>query len=123
MLEILKQSSRPELINSIDETFVFHQLTRKQLGGIIKIQLRLFRKRLDERGLMLNITDKAIEQLCDEGFDSQFGARPLKRVIQHRLENPIATGILSGTYDDGDTITVDVKNGDLTLSNTTNSND
>ncbi len=123
VLKILKHSLRPELINRIDETVVFHQLTREQLSGIIEIQLRLLRKRLDERGLMLNITDKAIEQLCDEGYDPQFGARPLKRVIQHRLENPIATGILSGTYDDGDTITVDVKNGDLTLSNTTNSND
>ncbi len=115
VLEILKHSLRPELINRIDETVVFHQLTRAQLGGIIEIQLRLLRKRLGDRGLSLTITEEAVKQLCDEGYDTQFGARPLKRVIQHRLENPIANGILSGTYSDGDTIEVGVNNGDLTF--------
>jgi ATP-dependent Clp protease ATP-binding subunit ClpB len=122
VLEILKHSLRPELINRIDETVVFHQLTREQLSGIIKIQLRLLRKRLDERGLSLHITNEAVEQLCDEGYDPQFGARPLKRVIQHRLENPIATGILSGEYESGDTIMVDTDNGYLTFTNSARSN-
>ena len=113
VLEIVKHSLRPELINRIDETVVFHQLTREQLGGIIEIQLRLLRARLDARGLTLNITDEALETLCDEGYDPQFGARPLKRVIQQRLENTIATGILSGEYEPGDTIDVLEKDGEL----------
>ena len=115
VLEILKHSLRPELLNRIDETVVFHQLTREHLGGIIDIQLRLLQARLEERGLSLCITDGAIEQLCDEGYDPQFGARPLKRVIQHRIENPIATSILSGDYEAGDTIQVDESDGELTF--------
>ena len=122
VLEILKHSLRPELINRIDETVVFHQLTREQLEGIIEIQLRLLRGRLEHKGLALTITRHATKALCDEGYDPQFGARPLKRVIQHRLENPIARGILNGEYESGDTIEVDVIDGDLTFANSNNSN-
>ena len=113
VLEILKRSLRPELINRIDETIVFHQLTREQLSGIIEIQLHLLRGRLADRGLCIDLMPEAIEALCDEGYDPQFGARPLKRVIQTRLENPIATGILNGNYESGDSIEVQEKNGDL----------
>ncbi|MDG1136611.1 MAG: AAA family ATPase, partial [Phycisphaerales bacterium] len=113
VLEILKRSLRPELINRIDETIVFHQLTREQLSGIIEIQLHLLRGRLADRGLCIDLTPEAIEALCDEGYNPQFGARPLKRVIQTRLENPIATGILNGDYESGDSIEVQEKNGDL----------
>ena len=123
VLEILKHSMRPELINRIDETVVFHQLTREQLEGIIEIQLRLLRGRLEHKGLALTITRHATKALCDEGYDPQFGARPLKRVIQHRLENPIARGILNGEYESGDTIEVDVIDGDLTFANSNNSNE
>ena len=119
VLEILKHALRPELINRIDETIVFHQLSREQLGGIIEIQLSLLRERLAERGLSLEISRKATEALCDEGYDPQFGARPLKRVIQHRLENPIATGILSSEYESGDTIEVQEKDGDLSFTKAT----
>ena len=113
VLKILKHSLRPELLNRIDETVVFHQLTREQLSSIIAIQIRLLRSRLDARGLTLNITAEALEALGDEGYDPQFGARPLKRVIRRRLENPIATGILSGEYEQGDTIKVHEKDGEL----------
>ena len=102
---------------------VFHQLTREQLEGIIEIQLRLLRGRLEHKGLALTITRHATKALCDEGYDPQFGARPLKRVIQHRLENPIARGILNGEYESGDTIKVDVIDGDLTFANSNNSNE
>lgn len=122
VLEILKHSLRPELINRIDETVVFHQLTREQLGGIIDIQLRLLRGRLAERGLALTISLEAIEALCDEGYDPHFGARPLKRVIQHQIENPIATGILNGTYEDGDTIEVGLQGSDITFAKATKPN-
>jgi len=107
VLGILKQSLRPELINRIDDTVVFHQLTKEELGGIVEIQIRHLKRRLEERGLSLDISDKAMAALCDEGYDPQFGARPLKRVIQNKVENPIATGILQGQYASGRTIRID----------------
>ena len=104
--EMLKQHLRPELINRIDDTVIFQQLGREQLAGIVGIQLALLRGRLAERELHIEITDDAMKALAAEGFDPQFGARPLKRVIQQRIENPIATRILSGHYEPGDTIVV-----------------
>ncbi len=92
---------------------MFHQLTRKQLGGIVEIQLRNLKTRLADRGLSLTISNEALTALCDEGYDPQFGARPLKRVIQHKLENPIATGILQGDYEAGDTIEVGYSGNEL----------
>ncbi len=106
--ELLKQHLRPELINRIDDTVIFHQLGREQLAGIVDIQLELVRRRLAERELGIEISDEALKALAAEGFDPQFGARPLKRVIQQRVENPIATRILSGAYEEGDTILVTV---------------
>ena len=106
VLVILKQSMRPELINRIDDTVVFEQLSREQLRHIIEIQLQQLNARLGQRGLTLEVEKSALKALCDEGYDPQFGARPLKRVIQHRIENPIATGILQGDYELNDTIYV-----------------
>ncbi len=116
VLGILKHSLRPELINRIDDTIVFHQLTREQLGGIVEIQLRHLKTRLADRGLSLSISGEAVTALCDEGYDPQFGARPLKRVIQHKLENPIALGILQGRYEAGDTIEVGYSDDELVFS-------
>jgi len=104
---LLKKHLRPELINRIDETVIFHQLGKEQLAGIVEIQADLLRKRLADRGLSLEITPHAAKALADEGYDPQFGARPLKRVFQQRLENQIAARILAGEYVDGDTIRVD----------------
>jgi ATP-dependent Clp protease ATP-binding subunit ClpB len=105
--ELLKQHLRPELINRIDDTIIFEALSKKQLASIVSIQLGLLRGRLRERGLGLDVTDPAIERLASEGYEPQFGARPLKRVIQQRIENPIASRILAGEYAEGDTITID----------------
>ncbi|MHC4870015.1 MAG: ATP-dependent chaperone ClpB, partial [Planctomycetota bacterium] len=80
---------------------------REQLAGIVEIQADLLRKRLADRGLSLEITPHAAKALADEGYDPQFGARPLKRVFQQRLENQIAARILAGEFVDGDTIRVD----------------
>ena len=102
----VKKHMRPELINRIDEQVIFHQLTRADLSGIVEIQLTNLRRRLEERKITLNITPGAIEALANEGYDPQFGARPLKRVIQQRLENPLATQILSGKCPPGTTVTV-----------------
>jgi ATP-dependent Clp protease ATP-binding subunit ClpB len=103
----LKKHLRPELLNRIDEKVIFHQLTRKDLSGIVEIQLRSLRKRLEERKLELVLTPKAVEELANEGYDPQYGARPLKRVIQQRLENPLAAKILAGDLKPGSTVTVD----------------
>ncbi|MBC8310244.1 MAG: ATP-dependent chaperone ClpB [Planctomycetes bacterium] len=116
VLGILKRSMRPELINRIDDTIVFHQLTQEQLGGIVEIQLRHLKTRLADRGISLIVSDEATAALCEEGYDPQFGARPLKRVIQHKLENAIALGILQGDYEAGDTIEVGYSGDNLVFS-------
>jgi|LauGreDrversion4_2_1035121.scaffolds.fasta_scaffold49699_2 ATP-dependent Clp protease ATP-binding subunit ClpB len=103
----LKKHLRPELINRIDETVIFHQLTRKDLAGIVDIQLANLRRRLADRKLSLELTPKAVDALADEGYDPQFGARPLKRVVQQRLENPLAEKILGGECPPGSTVSVD----------------
>jgi len=107
MRDLLKKALRPELLNRIDETVVFHQLTREQLRGIVEIQLKSLRTRLADRGLSLDVTDEALKALAAEGYDPQFGARPLKRVIQQRIENEIASKILAGEFAPGDTIRAD----------------
>ncbi len=119
MLELLKRTLRPELLNRIDETVVFHQLSRDQLADILEIQLSHLRSRLADRGISLELTDEAVSLICDEGFDPQFGARPLKRVIQQRLENPIATGILAGEFDAGDMVMVSSAGSDLLVAKAT----
>jgi ATP-dependent Clp protease ATP-binding subunit ClpB len=102
---------RPELLNRIDEVVVFHQLQKEALGSIVEIQLSRLRKRLAERGISLDITDAAKLQLASEGWDPVFGARPLKRTIQQRIENAMATRILSGEFGDGDAVRVDWNGG------------
>ncbi len=100
---------RPELLNRIDETVVFHPLKREQLAGIVDIQLSRLRSRLTERGMKIELTEESKHQLAEEGWDPAYGARPLKRTIQQRIENPLATRILQGEFGDGDTIKVNVQ--------------
>ncbi|MSR44202.1 MAG: ATP-dependent chaperone ClpB [Phycisphaerales bacterium] len=112
---LLKKALRPELINRIDETVVFQQLDRSHLAGIVGIQLERLRRRLVQRGIGLTISPAAVAALATEGFDPQFGARPLKRVIQQRIENEIAAGILGGKFGDHDTVRVDYAGKSFTL--------
>jgi ATP-dependent Clp protease ATP-binding subunit ClpB len=105
---LLKDHFRPEFLNRIDETIVFHPLDKKQIEKIVDVQLDLLRKRLSLRNLHLNLTEEARALLAEEGYDPAFGARPLKRVIQQRIENALASRILSGEFSDGDTIDVSV---------------
>ncbi len=105
--EALKQSFKPEFLNRIDETIIFHTLTQDNLSKIVDIQLRNLIARLKDRHLTVEFTDRARKQLIDEGYDPSFGARPLKRVIQQRLENPLAHELLAGKFAEGDTIRVD----------------
>ncbi len=112
---LLKKSLRPELINRIDDIVIFHALTREQLGSIAEIQLGNLRRRLTARGMQLGVSQAASLALASEGYDPQFGARPLKRVIQQRIENPLASKILSGEFADGDTVKVDYQGKSFTF--------
>jgi ATP-dependent Clp protease ATP-binding subunit ClpB len=105
---LLKDQFRPEFLNRIDEIILFHALGREQLDKIVDVQLVHLRKRLATRGLKLAMDEKARHLLSEEGYDPQYGARPLKRVIQQRIENPLATRILRGDFAEGDTIHVGI---------------
>ncbi len=107
---------RPEFVNRIDEIVRFRSLDEKDLEVIVGIQLGRLRRRLAERRLVLDLTPAALAALAHEGFDPAFGARPLKRVIQRRLEDPIALALLQGVYKEGDTISVDALEGVLIFS-------
>ena len=108
---LLKEQFRPEFLNRIDETILFHSLNRDQITGIVEVQLRQLRSRLAARGLTLVLEPEAKKLLAEEGYDPEYGARPLKRVIQQRLENPLAGRILSGAFIEGNTIHVGVDEG------------
>ncbi len=107
VMNVVGTHFRPEFINRIDETVVFHPLQQDQIRGIAEIQLRGLRKRLAERELQLEISDAFMDHLVEAGFDPVYGARPLKRAIQQELENPLAQRILSGEFGPGQTIVVD----------------
>jgi ATP-dependent Clp protease ATP-binding subunit ClpB len=111
VLEIVGQHFRPEFINRIDETVVFHSLDREQIRAIANIQLEYLRERLQDRDMDLVVTEAALDRLGEAGFDPVYGARPLKRAIQRQIENPLAQEILAGRFGPGDVIHVDVQDG------------
>ena len=108
VMEVVGNHFRPEFINRVDETVVFHPLAKDQLKGIAAIQLDYLRKRLAERDIRLELSDAALDKLVEAGFDPVYGARPLKRAIQQQLENPLAQSLLRGEFGQGDTISIDV---------------
>jgi len=105
--EALKQHFKPEFLNRIDEVIVFHMLTKEDLRKIVDIQLNYLKGRMNARKIGIEFTDNARQQIMDEGYDPAFGARPLKRTIQQRLENRLAAELLSGKFAEGDTIKID----------------
>ncbi len=111
VMAVVGQHFRPEFINRVDESVVFHPLLKEQIRGIADIQLEQLRGRLQEKELALNITDAAMDNLVDAGFDPVYGARPLKRAIQQKIENPLAQAILAGEFIPGDIIMADCKGG------------
>jgi ATP-dependent Clp protease ATP-binding subunit ClpB len=113
VMEDLRDAFRPEFLNRLDETIIFHRLSRTQVRSIVDVQLRGFEKRLAERGLRLEITDEAKDFLANVGYDPTYGARPLKRAIQRYLENGLAEDILAGRFAAGDTIRVEAGDGRL----------
>ena len=109
---------RPEFLNRLDETLLFRRLSRDDMVAIVKIQIATLVARVAERAITLTLDDAAVAWLSDKGYDPHFGARPLQRVIQNTVQNPLAEALLSGTYGDGDTVVVSVDgNGKLTFSN------
>jgi ATP-dependent Clp protease ATP-binding subunit ClpB len=110
-----EEGFRPEFINRIDEVIIFHKITREQMKNIVDIQVNRLRPRLDERHITLHLSDAAKDLLANEGYDPQFGARPLKRVIQKGVENRIARGILDGSIRDGSVVELDTQDGKLVM--------
>jgi ATP-dependent Clp protease ATP-binding subunit ClpB len=115
VMETVAQHFRPEFINRVDDVVVFHPLHRDQIHAIANIQLMQLHQRLAERGMGLEVSNSALDLISEAGFDPVYGARPLKRVIQNQLENTLAQDLLSGHYEAGDQIKVDVKEGKLTF--------
>jgi ATP-dependent Clp protease ATP-binding subunit ClpB len=107
VLEDVRGYFRPEFVNRIDEIVVFDPLGREEIGQIVDIQLRGLRRRLDERGLTIELTDEARSYLANKGYEPAFGARPLKRLIQREIQDPLAMKLLAGEIRDGDTVTID----------------
>jgi ATP-dependent Clp protease ATP-binding subunit ClpB len=115
VMDIVGQHFRPEFVNRVDDIVVFHPLGRDQLHRIAEIQARYLRNRLLTRDMDLALSDRALDRLADVGFDPVYGARPLRRAIQSRVENPLAQEILSGKFAPGDRILVDVQGGAFTF--------
>lgn len=113
--ELLHQKFKPEFLNRVDETIIFHSLSKKDMGAIIDIQLQRLVTRLEERKYKLSVTDAAKDFLVNAGFNPLFGARPLKRAIQRYLEDPLAMELLAGRFLEGDHIRVDACEGGLSF--------
>jgi ATP-dependent Clp protease ATP-binding subunit ClpB len=109
VMEAMRQHFRPEFLNRVDETITFHNLSRSDLVQIVEIQLTHLRKLLAERKIDLTLTDAARRHLAEAGYDPTFGARPLKRVLQREVQDPLAMALLSGEFVEGDTVRVDYK--------------
>ena len=111
----MKAHFRPEFINRIDDTIIFHSLDEEQLGVIVDIQLKAVAKRLIDQQLTMEISDETKRHLAKAGYDPQFGARPLKRTVQEQLLNPLATQLLNGEFKPGDNIRINLANDELTF--------
>ena len=110
---------RPEFLNRIDEIVEFQPLSREQISEIVELQLARLRRRLAERGIEIELTDAAKEQIAEEGWDPTYGARPLKRSLQRLIENPLAKSLLERDFVEGDAVRVDVSDGELTFERAT----
>ena len=111
----LKKTFRPEFLNRVDEIIIFHTLASEQVKQIVDLQMQEISARLAERGLTVELTEAAREWLAEEGYDPQFGARPLKRTLQRRVESPLSVQLLNGVFQSGDTVVIDVGEEGLTF--------
>lgn len=113
VMDEMERTFRPEFRNRLDGTIIFRALSRKEIGQIVALLMKHVEERLKEHEITLTITDAAKEVLAEEGYDPDFGARPLRRVIQHRIEDALSEGILAGIYNLGDKIQADAKDGEI----------
>jgi ATP-dependent Clp protease ATP-binding subunit ClpB len=111
----VRSAFRPEFLNRVDEIILFHRLRRSEMGTIVDIQMRRLAKLLEDRKIKVVLEPSAREWLADKGYDPAYGARPLKRVIQKSLQDPLAELILSRRLKDGDTVTVSAGRQGLTF--------
>ena len=111
----LKKTFRPEFLNRIDEIIIFHTLSQEQVKQIVDFQMEEISTRLAEQGLTVELTEAAREWLAEEGYDPQFGARPLKRTLQQRVESPLSVKLLRGIFQSGDTVVIDIGEEGLTF--------
>jgi ATP-dependent Clp protease ATP-binding subunit ClpB len=108
LFELLKRTIRPEFLNRIDEVIMFTPLSRANIKGIVKLQIEKLRKQLEEKGIHMAATPEAVAYLAKEGYDPQFGARPLKRLIQRKVLNELSKQLLAGLVQKESTILLDV---------------
>jgi ATP-dependent Clp protease ATP-binding subunit ClpB len=113
VMELVRQHFRPEFLNRIDEIVTFSHLEKSQLQDIIRQYVEKLNQMLKDRGLDIQFSNPAIELLCERGYDRDYGARPMKRVFQRDIQNPLAIEILSGKYPPGTTVFVDVSEGEF----------
>jgi ATP-dependent Clp protease ATP-binding subunit ClpB len=113
VMDVLRQHFRPEFLNRVDEIIVFHPLSREQMRSIIDIQLRGLMKRLEDRKIRVELTDRAKDLLIAEGYDPMYGARPLKRTLQRQVLDKLAMQVLQGEFHEGDTVRIDAPRGEL----------
>ena len=115
VMDVVRRAFRPEFLNRLDEILLFHRLNRADMTGIVQIQLKRLNSRLAERHIVLDLDDKALNWLADTGYEPMYGARPLKRLIQRELENPLAIAILEGEVKDDSTVAIRVRDGKLVI--------
>jgi ATP-dependent Clp protease ATP-binding subunit ClpB len=106
VMGVVRSHFRPEFLNRVDEIILFHRLARSEMGAIVEIQLGRLQKLLDDRKITLEVDEDAKNWLADKGYDPAYGARPLKRVIQKNVQDPLAELVLSGKVHDGETVPV-----------------
>jgi len=112
----VRKTFRPEFLNRLDEIIVFHELTKEQLKSIVDLMVEDLQKRLSDRKVGIELTKKAKSWLAEVGYDPAYGARPLRRAIERYIENPLSTKLLRGEFKEGDTVTIDLKDDELTFS-------
>jgi ATP-dependent Clp protease ATP-binding subunit ClpB len=117
VFELLKKTIRPEFLNRVDEIIMFKPLSKDEIHGIVKLQFDLLQALLKKNNIELKITDAAVDLLAERGYDPQFGARPLKRVIQRNVMNELSKMILAGKVDNTKPIIIDVENGEFIFRN------
>ncbi|MGP4082468.1 ATP-dependent protease ATP-binding subunit ClpC [Pseudalkalibacillus sp. R45] len=115
VMDEMKKAFRPEFLNRIDETIVFHTLDKKHLKHIIGLMSNQLQKRLAEQGIDIELTEAALEKIAEEGYDPDYGARPLRRALQRRIEDRLSEELLRGTIAKGQTVRIDVENNDFTV--------